>query len=124
MVPGLQFDRVAGVGGEERTPCSDAWPRVSPLRSGAPGADALAPFEDESRFVGECLRRAYDALGRCEPFKSDLSSAASACMVPAVNRALAAAPSAIAAAQAKLARVRHALLLASEESVRLAQDQR
>lgn len=87
--------------------------------------DALAPFQDERRFVGECLRRAYGALGRCEPFKADLSSpAASTCMVPAVTLALAAAPFAIAAEQAKLARVRHASLLASEESVRLAQVQR
>jgi hypothetical protein len=82
--------------------------------------DALGILTDDTRFMGECLRIAYDAIKPCAAFKSNLSSpAASECMVPSVARALAPAPFRLCSQNAKLPRVRRACELAADNALKL-----
>ena len=81
--------------------------------------DAMAIFGDDARFMGQCLRWGYQAIAPCEGYKGDLGSPrAQECMVPAVQRRLAAAPFMLCAQNAKLDRVRRACDFAAEQAQR------
>lgn len=87
--------------------------------------DALAIIEDDSRFMGECLRIAYEAIKPCEAFRRDLASpAAAACMSAPLTRALAPVAFRICSQGAKEPRVRRACTYASDEAIRLVEKQR
>ena len=83
--------------------------------------EALSILTDDTRFMGECLRIAYEAIKPCAAFKTDLAGpAATECMVPNVLRALAPAPYRMCSQNAKLPRVRRACELAADQALRLA----
>jgi hypothetical protein len=83
--------------------------------------DALVVLGDQQRFIADCLHWSYEALTRCETYKSDLGSRdATNCMVNSVQRALVTGPLVNCASAAKLERVKRACTFAAARDALLA----
>jgi hypothetical protein len=89
--------------------------------SSAEENDALAVLGDQQRFIVDCLRWSYEALAKCEPYRSDLGSRdATNCMVNKVQGALVTAPLTNCASVAKLERVKRACSFGAARAALLA----
>jgi len=102
---------------ETRQPLTPEGLRFSPDEE----KDALAVLGDEQRFMVECLGWSYEALAKCEGYKSDLASRdATNCMVNSVQGALVTAPWASCSSAAKRDRVKRACSLGVARAALLA----